>query len=61
LAKKNRISKSLSEYNSGNPSIPLNMSVGVAALQGIPGETIYDIYQRADENMYEYKHIQAGS
>ena len=37
------------------------MSVGVATSQNVPGETIYDIYQRADENMYEYKLIQAGS
>ena len=61
LAKKNRISKSVAEYNSDNPTIPLNMSVGVATSRDGKGETIYDIYQRADENMYEYKLIQAES
>jgi len=61
LAKKNRISKSVDEYNRDNPSIPLNMSVGVATHQGVQGETIYDVYQRADENMYEYKLIQVES
>jgi diguanylate cyclase (GGDEF)-like protein/PAS domain S-box-containing protein len=61
LAKKNRISKSVDEYNRDNPSIPLNMSVGVATYQDVQGETIYDIYQRADENMYEYKLIQVES
>jgi diguanylate cyclase (GGDEF)-like protein len=61
LTKKNRISKSIGEYNGENPSIPLNMSVGVATYQDVQGETIYDIYQRADENMYEYKLIQGES
>ena len=61
LAKKNRISKSVGEYNGDNPTLPLNMSVGVATSQDGKGETIYDIYQRADENMYEYKLIQAES
>lgn len=61
MAKKSRISKSISLYNSGNPSVALNMSVGVATSRGVPGETIYDIYQKADENMYEYKLIQAES
>jgi HD-GYP domain-containing protein (c-di-GMP phosphodiesterase class II) len=37
------------------------MSVGVATSRDAPGESVYDIYQRADENMYEYKLIQAES
>ncbi len=61
LAKKNRISKSIDSYNKEEPSVKLNMSIGVATSQGEPGETIYDIFQRADENMYEYKLIHAGS
>jgi diguanylate cyclase (GGDEF)-like protein/PAS domain S-box-containing protein len=61
LAKKNKISKSIGLYNSGNPPVALNMSIGVATSLAAPGETIYDVYQRADENMYEYKLIQAGS
>jgi diguanylate cyclase (GGDEF)-like protein len=61
LAKKNRISKSISLYNNANPSGALSMSIGVATSQDAPGETIYDIYQRADENLYEYKLIQVES
>ncbi len=48
LAKKNRISKSIGSYNKEEPSVKLNMSIGVATSQGEPGETIYDIFQRAD-------------
>jgi diguanylate cyclase (GGDEF)-like protein/PAS domain S-box-containing protein len=61
LAKKERISKQVAAYNRGNPSVPINMSVGVATSRDVKGETIYDIYQRADENMYQYKLIQAQS
>jgi diguanylate cyclase (GGDEF)-like protein/PAS domain S-box-containing protein len=61
LAKKTRIAKQVAAYNRGAPSVPMNMSVGVATSQGVEGETIYDIYQRADENMYQYKLIQAKS
>ncbi len=61
LAKKNGISKAIRTYNRGNPPIVLSMSVGVATSEGVPEESIYDIYQRADENMYEYKLIQTGS
>jgi diguanylate cyclase (GGDEF)-like protein/PAS domain S-box-containing protein len=61
LAKKNKLSKSITLYNNDKLSVPLNMSVGVATSLNVQGETIYDIYQRADENMYEYKLIRAGS
>ncbi len=61
LAKKNRIAKAVDEYNANNPPIPLKMSVGIATFQDVQGETIYDIYQRADENMYEFKLIQVES
>jgi len=61
LAKKNKLSKSIGKYNNNNPSVKLNMSVGVATSQNAREETIYDIYQRADENMYEFKLLQAGS
>jgi len=61
LGKKNRLSKSISLYNSGNSSVALSMSIGVATSRNAHGETIYDIYQRADENMYQYKLIKVGS
>jgi diguanylate cyclase (GGDEF)-like protein/PAS domain S-box-containing protein len=61
LAKKVKIAKLVSAYNREDPPVPMNMSVGVATSKGIQGETIYDIYHRADENMYQYKLIQAKS
>jgi diguanylate cyclase (GGDEF)-like protein len=61
LAKKARISKQVGTYNRTDPPVPINMSVGVATSRDVEGETIYDIYQRADENMYQYKLIQAKS
>ena len=61
LAKKARISKQVGAYNRADPPVPINMSVGVATSRDVEGETIYDIYQRADENMYQYKLIQAKS
>jgi diguanylate cyclase (GGDEF)-like protein/PAS domain S-box-containing protein len=61
LAKKSRISKQVRAYNSGNPSVQIHMSVGVATSQDVEGETVYGIYQRADENMYQHKLIQANS
>ena len=60
-AKKARISRTVSAYNRADPPVPINMSVGVATSRDVEGETIYDIYQRADENMYQYKLIQAKS
>jgi diguanylate cyclase (GGDEF)-like protein len=61
LARKSRISRHVGAYNRGAPSVPINMSVGLATSRDVEGETIYDIYQRADENMYQFKLIQANS
>jgi diguanylate cyclase (GGDEF)-like protein/PAS domain S-box-containing protein len=61
LAKKARISRQVGAYNRRAPSVPIHMSVGVATSRDAEGETIYDIYQKADENMYQYKLIQAES
>jgi diguanylate cyclase (GGDEF)-like protein/PAS domain S-box-containing protein len=61
LAKKARISKRVGAFNRGNPPVPINMSIGMATSRDVEKETIYDIYQRADENMYQYKLIQTKS
>jgi diguanylate cyclase (GGDEF)-like protein/PAS domain S-box-containing protein len=61
LAKKRKIAKMIGTYNSDKSYVPLDMSVGIATSQDVGGETIYDIYQRADENMYQYKLIHANS
>jgi HD-GYP domain-containing protein (c-di-GMP phosphodiesterase class II) len=39
----------------------MNMSIGVATSESVKEENIYDIYQRADKNMYEYKVIHPDS
>ena len=61
LAKKKRIAQQVGAFNRGDPPVPMNMSVGMATSRDVEKETIYDIYQRADENMYQYKLIQAES
>jgi diguanylate cyclase (GGDEF)-like protein/PAS domain S-box-containing protein len=61
LAKKAKIVKLMNEYNDKNPSTRMSMSIGVAASEGIEGENIYDVYRRAEENMYEYKVIHIDS
>lgn len=47
----------IDEYNAKceNNSIPISISIGVAAIQNINDETIYDIYQLADSDMYKDK------
>jgi diguanylate cyclase (GGDEF)-like protein len=61
LAKKSEIGKLIDEHNDKNPSIRMNMSIGVATSEGVEGDTIYDVYHRAEKNMYEYKVIHTDS
>lgn len=61
LSKKTSISKQIRAFNREGPAVPLNMSIGVATSQVLDTESVYDVYQRADENMYQYKVIQAKS
>ena len=59
--KKEELISMISRYNSRSPLLPLSMSIGVATTQSIEGENIYDIYQRADDDMYKYKISQSDS
>jgi diguanylate cyclase (GGDEF)-like protein len=61
LVKKAEIVKLTDKHNDEKPSTKMNMSIGVATSEGIEGENIYDVYRRADENMYEYKVIHTDS
>ena len=61
LVKKAVIVKLIDKHNDEKPSTKMNMSIGVATSEGIEGENIYDVYRRADENMYEYKVIHTDS
>lgn len=59
--KAGEIIKLIEQYNGNCSVIPISVSVGVATSQGSEGESVYDIYQAADNNMYQYKLSQAGS
>jgi len=57
--KKNEILEAVREFNEANPPVPLSLSVGTATSDGSEDENIYDVYQRADENMYQHKFTQS--
>jgi diguanylate cyclase (GGDEF)-like protein/PAS domain S-box-containing protein len=61
LAKKDALEKLVVAHNDKSSLIQMNMSIGVATSQNVEGENIYDIYRRADENMYGYKLIHTDS
>ncbi len=60
-ARKNEIAKLIEAYNEKNPTVSISISLGIATSKGTEEETIYNIYQRADENMYENKMLQTKS
>ncbi|MCF7907696.1 MAG: PAS domain S-box protein [Candidatus Omnitrophica bacterium] len=53
LVKRDKIKKLINIYNSKKPVVPMHISIGVATAQDTGKETVYDVYQRADDNMYE--------
>jgi diguanylate cyclase (GGDEF)-like protein len=61
LVKRAEIVKLIDKHNDEKPSTKMNMSIGVATSEAAEGENIYDVYRRADENMYEYKVIHTDS
>lgn len=61
LAKKDEIVRLTDAYNNENPSVQMHISLGVASSESFEGENIYDIYQRADGNMYADKRIHTDS
>jgi diguanylate cyclase (GGDEF)-like protein/PAS domain S-box-containing protein len=60
LKKVSRMVELLDDYNKKNPKIPLSMSIGLATCEN-PSESIFEVYQKADDNMYRYKLAQSGS
>jgi len=54
-AKGDEIEKLIDKYNAKNPIIPLSMSIGIATTKDVKDETVYDIFQEADDDMYRYK------
>jgi diguanylate cyclase (GGDEF)-like protein len=54
--RKSDILEAIENHNGKNPFIPLSVSVGVATSdQDNKDETVYDIYHRADDDMYYQK------
>ncbi|QNB48079.1 diguanylate cyclase [Thermanaerosceptrum fracticalcis] len=51
--KAGEIIKLIEQYNANHSVIPISISVGIATSQGSESESIYDIYQAADNNMQE--------
>jgi len=56
-----QIIRAIEEYNSQKPLITLSMSLGVATFNRRTDKNLYDVYKRADDNMYQYKMGQASS
>ncbi|WP_052085811.1 HD domain-containing phosphohydrolase [Clostridium sp. HMP27] len=59
LKKRSDILELIENHNRENPSTLISMSIGTATTRSL--ESIYDVYKRADDNMYEYKLAQATS
>ncbi len=60
-SKNEEIRRRVKSYNNSRPAIPMSLSVGTATSLDVEGETVYDIYRRADDDMYEKKKKQKKS
>jgi diguanylate cyclase (GGDEF)-like protein len=56
-----QIVKTTEEVNRQNPVVPISMSIGVATSCEEDHDDIYNIYRRADDDMYRYKISQTSS
>ncbi len=54
------VTQRVKRFNSRSPRIPVSVSIGHSTSHG-PHESIFEIYQRADDNMYQYKLTQIES
>jgi diguanylate cyclase (GGDEF)-like protein len=59
--KTEQIVKTTEEVNKQNPAAPISMSIGVATSCEEDHNDIYNIYRRADDDMYRYKISQTSS
>ena len=59
--KTEQIVKTTEEVNRQNPVVPISMSTGVATSCEEDHDDIYNIYRRADDDMYRYKISQSSS
>ena len=60
VKKRDAIFEKIESFNGSPRQFYLSMSIGVAALQS-DDSSIYEVFKRADDNMYQYKFSQAGS
>ncbi|MBN1869515.1 MAG: GGDEF domain-containing protein [Candidatus Omnitrophica bacterium] len=60
-SKKKEIIKLITKNNNENPLSKMKMSIGVATSQDQTEEDIYQIYQRADKNMYQCKNAHSNT
>jgi diguanylate cyclase (GGDEF)-like protein len=56
-ARRDEIEKLIDKYNAKKPIISLSLSIGIATTKDIKDETIYNISQESDDDMYRYKLI----
>jgi len=61
IDKKNEITELIKRYNSGHPTFPMSLSIGMATSQAGAKESIFNITRRADNNMYEHKLVRVQS
>ncbi|MCC6159382.1 MAG: PAS domain S-box protein [Deltaproteobacteria bacterium] len=61
VEKGEEIKRAVAEYNRGRPNLTISLSLGVASSFPDRRESIYEIFQRADDKMYSYKLTQATS
>ena len=59
--KQNEILSLVKNYNKRTPRIPLSISVGSAISEQVNVKDAFAVYQKADDNMYNYKLTQAES
>ena len=59
--KRDMIVHLVDKVNISNPRVPISMSMGIATCSETEKEDIYNIYRRADDDMYQYKLSQACS
>lgn len=53
--KMEQLVKQIEEYNKNSPFIPISMSLGTATYDSSIDRDLYNMYKRADDNMYAYK------
>ncbi|MBD3245530.1 MAG: diguanylate cyclase [Candidatus Omnitrophica bacterium] len=59
--KRSRLYQLVEEYNLRNPEICISVSIGVSTAAHEEDRDVFEVFRRADDNMYEHKLIQKKS